>query len=207
VSRRPGALRRAGLVAAGMLLAGLALAGCTSSDGVAGSYSGGDYTSGDGATTVIAAKNRGDAIGYQATTATGTTVSSADFAGKVVVVNFWYAQCGPCIAEAPRLQKLSDQFRGSGVQFLGVNLRDEAPQALQFEKTYKVTYPTTIETGHNSPMRAAFAGKVSPTTTPTTLVVDKEGRVAARFTGEITKDQASVLGEVIQDLIDEKTAP
>jgi thiol-disulfide isomerase/thioredoxin len=186
------------------LAASLALAGCASSDGVAGSYSGGDYTSGDGATTVIAAKNRAKPVSYTATEANGSSVTSAALLGKVVVINFWYAQCGPCIAEAPRLEKLNTAFGSKGVQFLGVDINDLAPQALQFQSAHGVTYPTTIETGHNSPMRFAFSGKVSPTTTPTTLVIDKLGRVAARFSGEITSDQASVLSEVIHDTLTEK---
>jgi peroxiredoxin len=207
---RPGAAsRRRGFVAIAAALAvaaSLALAGCTSSDGVAGSYSGGDYTSSNGSTKVIAAKNRAKPVSWKATTATGATVTSASLAGKVVVLNFWYAQCGPCIAEAPRLQKLSTQFQDDGVVVLGVNINDLAPQAIQFEKQHGITYDTTIETGHDSPMRYAFAGKISTNTTPTTLVIDKRGRVAARFSGEITTDQASVLSEVIQDTVREKTA-
>jgi thiol-disulfide isomerase/thioredoxin len=206
VSARTRRFRAVAAVAAVLVTASLALAGCTSSDGVAGSYTGGDYTSGDGATTVIAAKNRSKPISYEATTATGSSVTSAGLLGKVVVINFWYAQCGPCIAEAPRLEKLDQQFTDDAVQFLGVNINDLAPQALQFQKEHAIAYPTTIETGHNSPMRFAFSGKVSPTTTPTTLVIDREGRVAARFSGEITKDQASVLGEVIQTTLDEKAS-
>jgi len=201
-------VRRRGIVAGAAALlvaASVALAGCSSSDGIAGSYTGGDYTSSDGATTTYSVKNRTQPISYSATTATGTTVSSKALLGHVVVINFWYAQCGPCIAEAPRLEKLSQQYQSDDVQFLGVNINDEAAQAIAFENAYGVTYPTTIETGHNSPMRFAFSGKVSPTTTPTTIVVDKEGRVAARFSGEITADQASVLSEVIQDTVDEKT--
>jgi thiol-disulfide isomerase/thioredoxin len=198
--------RRTAAVAAVLMAASLALAACTSNDGVAGSYTGGDYTSSDGATTVIAAKNRSKPITYEATEADGTPVTSAGLAGKVVVVNFWYAQCPPCIAEAPQLEKVNEKFQGDGVQFLGVNINDLAPQALQFQKEHDVSYPTTIETGHNSPMRFAFSGKVSPTVTPTTIVLDKQGRVAARFSGEITKDQATVLGEVIQDAVDEPSA-
>lgn len=189
-----------------LVAASVALVGCTSSnDGIAGSYTGGDYTSGDGATTTYSVKNRTQPIDYTATTATGTTVTSRALLGHVVVINFWYAQCGPCIAEAPRLEKLSQQYQSAGVQFLGVNINDEAAQAIAFEHAHGITYPTTIETGHDSPMRFAFSGKVSPTTTPTTLVIDKEGRVAARFSGEVTTDQASVLGEVIQDTVSEKT--
>lgn len=196
--------RRAPAVAAALLSAGLVLAGCASTDGIAGSYAGGDYTSDDGATTVIAAKNRATPVEYRAATANGTTVSSSQLLGHVVVINFWYAQCGPCIAEAPRLEELYQRFQADGVQFLGVDINDAAPQATAFQNAHGITYPTTLD-AQDSPMRLAFAGKVSPTTTPTTLVVDTQGRVAARFSGEITKDQATVLAEVIADTADEKT--
>jgi peroxiredoxin len=200
-------MRRRTLAAAAAVLVAisLALAGCASSDGIAGSVKGGDYTSSDGATTTFAAKNRSAPVSWTATDADGGTISSKQLLGKVVVLNFWYAQCGPCIAEAPRLQKLSTSFADDDVQFVGVNVRDAAPQAKAFEATHKITYPTTIETGHEAPITVAFTGKVSTNTTPTTLVVDKEGRVAARFSGEITADQTSVLSEVIQTTLDEKS--
>jgi thiol-disulfide isomerase/thioredoxin len=189
-------------IAAVLVAASLALAGCASSDGIAGSYSGGDYTSGDGATTTFAAKNRSAPVSWTATEADGSQLTSQSLLGKVVVLNFWYAQCGPCIAEAPRLEKLSTSY-GDAVQFVGVNVRDLAPQADAFAAAHQVTYPTTIETGHDAPITAAFVGKVSTNTTPTTLVVDAKGRVAARFSGEITADQEHVLSEVIQNTVDE----
>jgi peroxiredoxin len=202
-------MRRRTLAAASALLiaASLALAGCSSGDGIAHDYtSKGDYTSSDGATTVFAPTSRDKPVSWTATTATGTAVTSKALLGKVVVINFWYAQCGPCIAEAPRLEKLYKQHQADGVEFLGVNTNDQPPQAIQFETQHGISYPTTIETGHSAPMRFAFAGKASPTTTPTTLVIDKEGRVAARFSGEITTDQASVLDEVIQSTVGEPTS-
>jgi peroxiredoxin len=191
-----------------LVAASLVLAGCSSGDGIAGSYTGGDYTSGDGTTHVIAPASRTAPISFTATTATGGTVSSSELRGDVVVVNFWYAQCAPCIAEAPRLEKLYAHFGSGakGVQFLGVDINDLAPQATAFAKAHGVSYPITIETGNNAPMAAAFAGKFSPRTTPTTLVIDKKGRVAARFDGEITSDQTSVLREVIQDALTEKSS-
>jgi peroxiredoxin len=202
--RRRSTRRRSGPgAAAAVLVAALALAGCTTSDGIAGSYKGGDYTSSDGATTTFAEKNRGAPVSWTATEADGSPLTSKELLGKVVVLNFWYAQCGPCIAEAPRLQKLSTTFEDQGVQFVGVNIRDGADQAKAFEATHKVTYPTTIEQGHEAPITVAYTGKVSTNTTPTTLVIDQKGRVAARFSGEITTDQAPVLKEVIQTTLDE----
>lgn len=196
--------RRRTVLATAVTAAALALtlSGCTSNDGGAGSVRDGIYTSRDGATTVLSEPKRGKSVSFAATTATGADVSSAEFRGKVLVLNFWYAQCAPCIREAPRLEKLWTKFKDQGVQFLGVNTNDRAPQALQFMKRHSVSYPTTIETGDGSPIRFAFAGKVSPNTTPTTLVIDKKGRVAARFGGEITTDQVAVVSGVITAELD-----
>ena len=71
---------------------------------------------------------RTDPVDFSGKTDAGDAVSSADFAGKVLVVNFWYAACGPCRAEAPDLDKAYAETKGSDVAFLGINTSD-SPQA------------------------------------------------------------------------------
>src|SRR5690606_19243058 len=114
----------------------------------------------------------------------GLELSSDDLAGDVVVVNFWYAACGPCRAEAPDLQELFQKYEDSGVSFVGVNTVDEPDTALAFARKYGITYPSVMD-GKAGAVRLAFAGQASPSAVPTTLVLDKKGRVASRFLGQI----------------------
>jgi len=175
----------------------LALAGC-SSDSLATDYNSNDansnYVSPDGTTKTIAPADRGAAVKWSGTTDAGTAVSSSDYAGKVVVLNFWYADCPPCRLEAPDLEKLNQQYSSRGVVFLGVNVQNTAPTARSFEKAHGVTYPSILDAVSGS-VTAAFAGKISPTAIPTTLILDAKGRVAARFTGLITSP--SLVGTII----------
>jgi len=175
----------------------LALAGCTS-DSLATDYNSndatGNYVSPDGATKTIAAADRGSSVKWSGTTDTGTKVSSSDYAGKVVVLNFWYASCPPCRAEASSLEKLNTTYSAKGVVFLGVNVQDTAPTALSFEKAHGVTYPSILD-ANDGAVKLAFTGKISPTAVPTTLIIDAKGRVAARFSGLITSP--SLVGTVI----------
>ncbi len=198
--------RAAAALAAGLISTTLLLAGCASGDGITSDYNssdaGGNYVSGDGSVRTIAAADRAEAVAFSGTTASGTTVSNTDYAGKVLVVNFWYAQCPPCRSEAPTLQKLSQKYADEDVAFLGVDIRDDSPQAVAFQKEFGVTYPSVIDNLSGSSMLLAFAGQVSPNTTPTTLVVDKQGRVAARFSGEVS---GSILDTVIGDTLGEKS--
>ena len=174
-----------------------ALAGCTS-DSLATDYNSSDansnYVSPDGATKTIAQADRGAAVKWSGTTDRGTKISSADYAGKVVVLNFWYASCPPCRAEASTLEKLNTRYAAQGVEFVGVNVDDSGPTALSFEKAHGVTYPSILDADEGA-VKLAFAGKISPTAVPTTLIIDAKGRVAARFSGLITSP--SLVGTIL----------
>jgi len=180
----------------------LLLAGC-SADPLAAQYESGtnqNYISGDGTLTVIAPDDRGDPIAFETQTDAGEPVTSADYEGEVVVINFWYAACPPCRVEAPDLEALHQEFDGEGASFLGVNVRDQAETAAGFEKEFGITYPSVIDTNDGT-MLLAFAGTVAPNAVPTTLVIDKQGRVAARFLGLI--EEPSTLKTIISETIAE----
>jgi thiol-disulfide isomerase/thioredoxin len=123
-------------------------------------------------------------IDFSGPTVDGGTFRSADHRGEVLVVNFWYAGCGPCQAEAPTLRSLAEQYQGKGVQFVGVNVRDEAGEAKPFEQKYKVPYPSILDQANHGAVELAFAGSIQPNATPTTLVIGKSGRVIARLLGQ-----------------------
>jgi peroxiredoxin len=188
------------LIPAAVIL--LLLAGC-SADPLAAQYESGtnqNYISGDGTLTLIEPDDRGDPIVFTSETDAGEPVSSADFDGQVVVINFWYAACPPCRVEAPDLEALHLAFEGEGASFLGVNVRDQAETAANFEQEFGITYPSVIDTNDGN-MLLAFAGTVAPNAVPTTLVIDKQGRVAARFLGLI--EEPSTLKTIIAETIAE----
>jgi peroxiredoxin len=194
-----GRLRRA-LVTA--IAATMLLAGCAS-DPLAEQYregSGKGYIAGDGSVSEIPEAQRGEPISFTGTTELGEKVSSDDFTGQVVVVNFWYASCAPCRAEAPDLQALNEQFVGARATFLGVNVRDQAPSAIAFAENYGITYPSVIDSTDGS-MQLSFSGSIPPNAVPTTLVLDASGRVAARILGQVS--EASILETLIRDTIAE----
>ncbi len=190
---------------AGLFVGALLLSGC-SSDPLAEQYREGSnkgYIAGDGSVTEIAVADRGDAIEFSGETETGESVTSADTLGEVLVVNFWYASCAPCRAEASDLQGINAQFENEGASFLGVNVRDQAPNAIAFNETYGVTYPSVLDVDAGA-MQLAFSGSIPPNAVPTTLVLDAEGRVAARILGQVTSP--SVLETLIRDTIAESSS-
>jgi thiol-disulfide isomerase/thioredoxin len=189
-------------VAAIALVAVFALAGCSANDGVAGAYGDGTnkgYVTGDGYTSYDVG-SRLDAGTWTSVTDTGEPISSDDFTGEVLVLNFWYAACAPCRTEAPLLESLSAKYAGDGVQFVGVNVRDQAENSLNFSKEFGVNYPSVIDTDDGN-VQFAFASSIPANATPTTLVIDKQGRVAARISGEL--DGTSLLDTFISDALAE----
>jgi peroxiredoxin len=195
-------VKRALCAATAVVAAVTLLAGCAS-DPLAEQYKSGtnqNYISGNGSVTEIPEAERGDAVAFAGQTDTGDDVSSADFAGQVLVLNFWYAGCPPCRVEAPDLEEVNNLYTGQGVSFLGVNVRDQAATSLTFAEETGVTYPSVIDSNDGN-MLLAFAGTVAPNAVPTTLVIDKQGRVAARFLGAI--EGTSTLNTIIRDTLAE----
>jgi peroxiredoxin len=183
-------------VAATVAAAALVLTGCAN-DPLADQYregSGNNFIRGDGSVTEIAEADRGEPIEFEGVDENGETVSSADYAGEVLVVNFWYAGCAPCRAEAPLLEEVNAEYSADGASFLGVNVRDQASTAQSFAKTFGVTYPSVVDT--DGALQLAFSGTIAPNAVPTTLVVDTEGRVAARILGRVT--EASILETLVK---------
>jgi thiol-disulfide isomerase/thioredoxin len=179
----------------------LGLGACAANDPLASQFKAGDnknYIAGDGSVTEYAPANRGKAVAWSGPTETGGVLSSSQLSGVPVVMNYWYAGCAPCRAEAPDLLAISKQF--DKVQFVGVNVRDSAATAAAFNRNFKLTWPSIIDSATGS-VALAFTGIVTPAAVPTTLIIDKQGRVSARVLGRIDK---SILTTLIQTVQDEK---
>lgn len=191
-----GAVALAGAVA-------ILLAGCTT-DTLADQYASGSgqgYISADGAYVEIPPADRDEPVVFEGVDEKGKAVSSDDFAGTVYVINLWYASCPPCRKEAPDLKALSEQF--ADVPFLGVNISDTAAVAITFNKEFEIAYPSVID-ANTASVQLALAGTVAPNAVPTTLVLDSEGRVAARISG-LLRDP-SILASMIDTVVAEANA-
>ena len=167
--------RRTALAAALLL----PLAGCSS---LAGTNDAG-YVPGDGQVVEYEVGDREGPIELSGETVDGGRYDLAEQRGKVVVVNVWWSGCGPCIKEMPMLTEAADEL-GDDVAFVGINIRDNsAGDAQVFEDRLEVDYPSIYSPDGQALL--AFPGRTSPKATPSTLVLDPEGRVASVISGEI----------------------
>lgn len=172
----------------------LALAGCTGSEANVDSGDGQGYVAGDGSAQVIDSADRRAAPDLAGATLDGDQLALTDFAGDVVVLNLWASWCGPCRAEAPALQQVYADSRNKGVEFLGINSRDQEAAAAAFEKNFGITYPSLVD--DSGELQLAFHDSVPASSIPWTLVIDRDGLIAARILGPTTYSQLS-------DLVDE----
>lgn len=156
------------------------------------------YVDGNGIITRLAPAERiavnGDVSGK---TLAGEDWSLADHRGKVVVVNVWGTWCPPCRKEAPTLGKAARELASEGVVFVGINTRDSGTaQGLAFEKNFDVPYPSIFDPDGRTLL--AFRGTLPPNAIPSTLVIDRDGKVAASVLGEVTR--ASTLVGLVHDV-------
>lgn len=115
----------------------------------------------------------------------GKPLASADYAGKVLVLNVWGSWCNPCREEAPALQQASVET-AKVAQFVGINTRDSDPAMAQaFVRANGITYPSIYDPAGTTLL--AFAKTAPANAIPSTLIIDRKGRLAVRILGPISK--------------------
>jgi thiol-disulfide isomerase/thioredoxin len=188
------------VVALGFGTMSLGVSACGSDAGsIAAQARSGDgkgYVSGDGTIERLAPDTRSSPLTLTGTTMQGTPWKVADARSHVLVLNVWGQWCGPCVAEMPHLQTVWAQLSAAGkpVEFMGVNYRDGVQTAEAFLRANRITYPSLQDDGGATLL--ALRGKAN--TTPTTLILDGQGRIAARVSGPVT---AATLSGLVNDVL------
>ena len=184
------------VVLAATVLAGAALAVVLVTGWATGGNSGVTDVAGSDSAVLYSTGHRPVAPDFTATTLTGSRLSFASYRGQVVVVNFWGSWCAPCRAEAPTLAVTAEQYRSSGVAFLGVDVRDTTASALAFTRQFGVPYPSVSDS--SSQITLDFTSVVPIAGTPTTLVIDRTGHIAGAVFGTATAQELTdILTQVV----------
>ncbi|MFF4539211.1 TlpA family protein disulfide reductase [Streptomyces aureus] len=191
---------RAALYTAGAALAALLLSAC-GSGGTSGGGGGNNFVKGKDGISTVAKGSRDTAPDLSGKTVDGKHIDVADYKGKVVVLNVWGSWCPPCRAETPNLVKVAKATAGQGVQFVGINTRDAStslPRA--FEEEQKVPYPSLYDPTGKLMLRFK-KGTLNPQTIPSTIIIDRDGKIAARTLQALSEDK---LHEMLDPVLAEK---
>lgn len=186
--------RRVTAAAIGVLLAAPVLAAC---GGTAETQvgSGQAFVAGDGSIVEVPAQDRQPAPSFSGETLDGSTFTLTDHRGEVVVLNVWASWCAPCRGEAPALREVAEGTRGQDVQFVGLVTRDSDASSRAFVDRFELDYPQVIDS--DGTVQLQFRDNLPPQAIPSTLVIDKQGRVAARVLGTVS---APTLRSLIEPL-------
>jgi thiol-disulfide isomerase/thioredoxin len=177
----------------------LVLAGC-GGDGRVEPAAEAGFVQGGGVVTVIDRAEREPAPEFSGPTLDGDTFSLAEEAGNVVVLNVWGSWCAPCRGEAPGFAAVANETATDGVVFVGVNTRDTETAALAFEDEFDVPYPSVVDSDGRRLL--AFRDTLPPAAIPSTLVVDRDGNMAARVIGPISETS---LRDLVTEVAEEPT--
>jgi peroxiredoxin len=176
----------------------LALSACTGKDAV--DQSGNStfkFRSGTALGKLYAQSSRKPAGGFTGTLLDGGTTSLAERKGKVVVINFWATWCGPCKTETPQFDAVYRTIKSRGVDFLGIDTKDVKSNAQSFVKTYDITYPIVFDEQGETALRL---GQLPAAALPFTVLVDKQGKVAAVYIVRLSpKDLTGALDQLLAE--------
>jgi len=180
-------------LAAGVLLLALlggaliSVTGCSTADaqGDPVTADSAGFVAGDGSITVLDPQQRQPAPQISGPLLGGGSLDLSQFAGQVIVLNVWASWCAPCRAEAPVLERLWQEQAGQGVQFVGLDTRDSTAAALAFVDRFGITYPNIVDEA--GLLQLQFRQTLPPQAIPSTVVIDAQGRVAARLLGKVSE--------------------
>ncbi|MET8944593.1 TlpA disulfide reductase family protein [Streptomyces sp. NPDC004542] len=188
------------LLAASAAAAAVTLSAC-GAGGVSGGGGNTNFVTGNNGIDTAAKGHRDAAPDLSGKTIDGKTLDVADYKGKVVVVNIWGSWCGPCRAEGKYFAKVSKEYQDKGVQFVGINTRDSSTTpAVAFEKDRGITYPSLYDPTGKLMLRFK-KGTLNPQLVPTTLILDRDGKIAARALQALSEES---LLKMIKPVLAEK---
>jgi len=194
------ARRRTVLTTAGAAVATLLMSAC-SSGGTSGGGGDTNFVMGKDGISTAKKGERAAAPDLSGKTVNGGQLDVASYKGKVVVLNVWGSWCAPCRAEAPNFEKVYQDLKTKGVQFVGINTRDTSVQnAVAFEKQQGITYQSLYDPTGKLMLRFK-RGTLNPQAVPSTLVLDREGKIAARSLAALSEDK---LRKMIAPVLAEK---
>ena len=171
---------------AGAAAALLALAGCATGHGAVAVDNGGDFrfVAGTPAGTVIPPGQRAMAPSFSGTLLDGSAFRSTSLRGSVAVLNFWGSWCAPCRVETPEFSSVAASVAGRGVRFLGVDVKEDKQFAQAFQDSRQIAYPSLYDPRGE----VALAFRDYPANAiPSTIVLDRQGRVAAVYTAAVSE--------------------
>lgn len=114
----------------------------------------------------------------------GTNISLSDYEGKVLFLNFWATWCPPCRAEIPDFIEVYDEYKDKGLEILGISLDQiGVDQVRKFVERYKMNYPVAMATNE------MFKDYPPPQAIPTTLVIDRDGKIQYKKVGMMSKQK------------------
>ena len=127
----------------------------------------------------------------------GEKISPQSLRGKVVMVNFWATSCTTCVAEMPQMVDTYNKFKGQGLEFVAVAMSyDPANYVINYAETRKLPFKVALDTDGSA---AKAYGDVAMT--PTTFVIDKDGKILKRYLGQARfRRAAQAAGEVLAGL-------
>ena len=139
-------------------------------------------------TTLLGVGSRIPAPTIRGQSLDGAELDLASMRGKVLVVNFWASWCNPCRAESPTLVKVATDNAARGVAFIGINIKDDRSAARRFDQVHAVPYPSLFD---QPGVILTRLHKLIPQQPPSTLLIDKAGRIAGIFRGGVTESELS----------------
>jgi thiol-disulfide isomerase/thioredoxin len=184
-----------------LLGAALLLGGCSTGEGTAVDVNNGGqfrFVAGTPSGEVIPEDERATAPGFTGELLGGGDFDSADLTGDIAVLNFWGSWCAPCRDETPEFQEVYTEVRDEGVQFLGLNVKETDAQFAQaFVDSFGIEFPSVYDPRGE----VALAFRDYPANAvPSTIVLDREYRVAAVYTSQISQeDLRTVLDRLLEE--------
>jgi len=176
-------MRRSLLVGAVVLLAG-----CAANADAVDVSNGGEFrfVAGTPDGEVIDEGDRASAPAFSGELLDGSAFDSSSLLGDIVVINFWGSWCAPCRVETPEFQEVYDEVSDEGVSFLGINVKDDRQLAQAFFTDNGVTYESVFDPRGE----VALAFREYPANAiPSTIILDREGRVAAVYVAAVARDE------------------